>query len=937
MYNQKILAITVILLIVLVPLSNRPVFADDGVIATVGLPPGSQPLGITINPNGEAAVADNIPSTISTISTTTNTVKAGSPIVVGSGPYGIIFDSSSNRYFVANNIDSTISVIRAGTHNIVDTITLPTSSNPTMLALDPVHHYIFSANSGLGTVSVINTTNDNIVNTISVNSNPFALVLDSSNGYVYTANNPDIVSVINSATNPPSLIQNITIPSATSLDGIEFNPTNGNIYVSDGGASSVYVINGLTLKATIPVGVGPQSPGYDPNNGNIYVPTIDDNSVSVINGTSNSATQTLSLLPSSSIAEPFQAVYNSINKHVYVTDTGSSQVSVIGSQSKTIITLSPSSVNVGVPTTVSVSVAGSSPTGTVSFTTTTGSGSFSNGGSCTLVSGTCSVTFTPTTGPVKITATYSGDSSNISSAGEAILTVTKPTTTTTLTLSPSSVTVNSPTTVSVSVSGTVLATGTVTFTVATGSGSFSANSCTLLLGTCSVTFTPSSAGSVVITGKYNGDTNNAASSTINTLTVTPVSATTVITLSPSSVNVGVPTTVSVSVAGSSPTGTVSFTTNSTGSLSAATCTLNSAKCSVTFTPSSAGSVVITGKYNGDTNNAASSGQSTITVTQNTGGTLNAYNQFDPTTKNVLVYGIDGNGVSFGPIIPTVVKTSWNGDDDYNLDNHDHDANNLVDYDNHNNNGGNGGNDDNKHNNGGNGGNDDNKHNNGDSNNHENIRVSFVSNLVNSVVMTSWSNINYDINNLNDITFVDDDNHNHNSDNTNNQDDNDDSNKNNGDNDKSGAIYNHDDDNKNAELRTFQISEGGNSLILVEKVLMENDKITVHVISVQRNGGSVIQMPQNLKMFEWTNDQDNDGSNPGNMETFQQTMIITSGKVTQQITTSFDDDKKQTVIYTQNINENFKHKNHLSDEIVKNGLVYLRMLTHQNSLTIGTSS
>ena len=119
--------------------------------------------------------------------------------------------------------------------------------------------------------------------------------------------------------------------------------------------------------------------------------------------------------------------------------------------------------------------------------------------------------------------------------------------------------------------------------------------------------------------------------------------------------------------------------------------------------------------------------------------------------------------------------------------------------------------------------------------------------------------------------------------------------------------------------------------------MENDKITVHVISVQRNSGPVVQMPQNLKMFEWTDDKDNDGSNPGNMETFQQTMIVTNGKLTQQITTSFDDDKKQTVVYTQDINENFKHKNHLSDEIVKDGLVYLRMLTHQNTLTIGTSS
>ncbi|MHB8547144.1 MAG: Ig-like domain-containing protein, partial [Nitrosotalea sp.] len=410
-----------------------------------------------------------------------------------------------------------------------------------------------------------------------------------------------------------------------------------------------------------------------------------------------------------------------------------------------------------------------------------------------------------------------------------------------------------------------------------------------------------------------------ASSGQSTLTVNKVSTTTTLTLSPSSVNVGVPTTVSVSVTGASPTGSVTFATNSTGSFSLGSCTLVSGTCTVTFTPSSAGSAVITANYGGDAINTASSGTSNLTVIQSTGSTLDAYNQFDPVTKNVLVYGIDNNGASFGPIIPTVTKTSWNGGDDYNLDNHDHDAAKLVDDNNH-------------------------KHN-GDNKNHKNTKVSFVPNLASSIVMTSWSsNINYDTNNLDGIILADD-NHNNNDGNANNHNGNDksdnnggnDKSDNNGGNDKSGAIYNHADDNKNAELRTFHINNGGgNSLILIEKVLMGNNKITVHVISVQRNGGPVVQMPQNLKMFEWTDDKNNDGSNPGNMEKFQQTMIIMNGKLTQQITTSYDDDKKQTVIYTQNINEDFKHKNHLSDEIVKNGLVYLRMLTHQNTLTIGTS-
>ena len=98
-------------------------------------------------------------------------------------------------------------------------------------------------------------------------------------------------------------------------------------------------------------------------------------------------------------------------------------------------------------------------------------------------------------------------------------------TVTTVTLLPSSVNVNSTTTVTVVVTGT-LPSGTVSFTFTGGSGSFSSNSCILSLGTCNVTFTPTSAASVTIKGNYSGDLVNSPSSGTAPLTVTSSTTTT---------------------------------------------------------------------------------------------------------------------------------------------------------------------------------------------------------------------------------------------------------------------------------------------------------------------------------------------------------------------------------------------------------------------------
>ena len=97
-------------------------------------------------------------------------------------------------------------------------------------------------------------------------------------------------------------------------------------------------------------------------------------------------------------------------------------------QSSTTVSCSPNPTRAGSAVTCTATVSGSNPTGTITWTTSSQTGSF-NQTTCQLTSGTCSTTYSDTTaGSVTITASYSGDSNNSPSTGDASLTVGSPTT-----------------------------------------------------------------------------------------------------------------------------------------------------------------------------------------------------------------------------------------------------------------------------------------------------------------------------------------------------------------------------------------------------------------------------------------------------------------------------------------------------------------------------
>src|SRR5256886_826458 len=311
----------------------------------------------------------------------------------------------------------------------------------------------------------------------------------------------------------------------------------------------------------------------------------------------------------------------------------------------TTVVCAPASINIGGTSTCTATVTdtttpANTPSGSVSFTSSnTAVGTV--GASCTLVSGSCPVTFTGVApGTATVTGTYGGDSSHNGSSGTSgTISVVKDDTSTSVSCA-ASVTVGLTGSCTVTVSDTTTPANTPSGSVSLTSSDTTVGtvdaSCTLSGGSCTVVITGVASGSFTVMGNYGGDsTHNGSSGTSAAINVTPGqldNTSTTVVCAPASINIGETSacTVTVTDIGSNPTsatGTVTFTLDAGttgGSLSSGTCNLTTpvvpgqppSSCFVTFLGSSAaGIATVSASYDGDaTHNTSSSIAATITVT-----------------------------------------------------------------------------------------------------------------------------------------------------------------------------------------------------------------------------------------------------------------------------------------------------------------------------------
>ena len=205
-------------------------------------------------------------------------------------------------------------------------------------------------------------------------------------------------------------------------------------------------------------------------------------------------------------------------------------------------------------------------------------------------------------------------------------------------------------------------TGSIGFT-SNGTGTFGPSTgCTLTTATanassCSVSYTPTSLGSQLISGSYGGDSGHLSTSGGTTLTVSPRQTSTSIACNPSSVAVNQPTSCTVTVLDAS-AGTPSTPTGSVAITPGGNCILQAGSCSVTVTPTVVGSLIVSGLYNGDSEHSASSGNVTVIValrtTKTTIGCPGTARPGDTVTCAVTV-----TDTSPGSVIVPTGTVAWN--------------------------------------------------------------------------------------------------------------------------------------------------------------------------------------------------------------------------------------------------------------------------------------
>ncbi len=313
----------------------------------------------------------------------------------------------------------------------------------------------------------------------------------------------------------------------------------------------------------------------------------------------------------------------------------------VNGRTTTTLNCSPTQIAIDQPSTctATISASGSNPpTGTVSFVSNS-TGAFTPSASCilTTVQGvtSCQITYTPSiAGHHVLDATYSGDSSHLAANGIATLTVGLRTTSTSVVCAASTgvgvVTTCTATVTDSSPPNQVTPQGTVNF-VSNSTGTFDAGtrSCNLSptltngIASCQITYTPLTVGNHMINGTFTGDPIHSGSQGSGLVSVGKDPTTVSISCNPGTINVNQGTSCTVTVTDTSalpttPTGSVTFVTNSTGTFSpGASCNLTNgstagtATCLVSYTASVTGHYVISGSYSGDSTHSSSSGSSNV--------------------------------------------------------------------------------------------------------------------------------------------------------------------------------------------------------------------------------------------------------------------------------------------------------------------------------------
>jgi YVTN family beta-propeller protein len=284
--------------------------------------------------SGEVFVANANSGNVSVISDRTNTL-ASSGIFVGyltSSGDTLALDTSTNLVFAVSYAYDEVSVISPTGLYVQSTFYLPTGASPTSVAYYAANQTLFFGSYNL-TVYVYNATSYALLDAIYTGTDYLWVAADPYNGQVYFASTWPYLAALNGRT---YAWISTTIPTGVFPEGFVFEPTTGRVDVINVWDVDVTVLNGSTdtpLPTTIVLSWEPVASAFDPANGRLYVAATHEipyyDSTPGVLLAIDPKTERLVAPPAPVGIRPQSVVYDSANGNLYVSNSGSDNISVV--------------------------------------------------------------------------------------------------------------------------------------------------------------------------------------------------------------------------------------------------------------------------------------------------------------------------------------------------------------------------------------------------------------------------------------------------------------------------------------------------------------------------------------------------------------------------------------------------------------------------------
>ncbi|MBV9073648.1 MAG: beta-propeller fold lactonase family protein [Acidobacteria bacterium] len=258
-------------------------------VTTTGLPSGAAPTAL-VTANGTIYVAESGRGVIGVLGGAPFAITAEVP--VGTNPVSLTVLPNGRKLYAVNSGSNSVTVIDTTDNSVVTTV--PVGGTPVFAVPSADSSHVYVVNQSSGTVSVIDATTDAVAATITVGSSPNYAVFDIHNQRVVVTNpgSGTISVIVADPTSPlflkPTGVTNVTVGS--NPRSVTALPDGTKLYVANAGSNSVSVVNSLSLAVskTIPVGTFPISISSDAESTKVLTANRDSNDISTINTATDS-------------------------------------------------------------------------------------------------------------------------------------------------------------------------------------------------------------------------------------------------------------------------------------------------------------------------------------------------------------------------------------------------------------------------------------------------------------------------------------------------------------------------------------------------------------------------------------------------------------------------------------------------------------------------